>query len=324
MTETEAKTEIRRGTIFGREAINRNDLLKALVVDGQDKVRLDDIQNYVNKSQQQAQHLGWYKFAALFGFIIIILQALTTFGVVLWGDGVTRQLYEQDGMMTGATGAPLDTSGLLHSGQPLTAANIYQMYDEGIVLERIKGLVLEDSDGAAVEFNFNFGGFSSSEDAFALYTTTGAVIVVTEDTLTATIGGSTYVQHAETRRRLSAPDHGICDLCNPDLAGAGAQTDASVCDSKAGCDGAGITCTTGGVKRSCWKWSVSGCYPTDADENNTDPCDDYTFQGSCEMVQTWVDIWSTGSSWQQNIYAKRASEGSCKWVAAGEVYYQAS
>jgi len=210
MTEAQANEpkEIRRGTIFGREAINRNDLLKALVVDGQDKVRLDDIQNYVNKSQKQAQHLGWYKFAALFGFIIIILQALTTFGVVLWGDGVTRQLYEQDGVMMSSTGVPIDVMGDKSvtpdtSGNAITVDYIFKALSVGVPIGRVSGLALEDSDGNHVEFNLEFGGSSFDGNAFALYATTGAVINVTETSLTLTIGENTYSETESTRRRMS-------------------------------------------------------------------------------------------------------------------------
>jgi len=197
MTEAKETTDVRRGTIFGRDAINRNDLLKALVVDGQDKVRLDDIQNYVNKSQQQAQHLGWYKFAALFGFIIIILQALTTFGVVLWGADVSRARTATVGHVFEATGE-----------------NIYTMLNEGgFMPEHLNELVMEDADGNVMAFNsIECTGYSVAEgvkDAYTLYTAIGQ-ITVEEDELAMTIEGTAYTSGGSRRRLYSAHVNAAC------------------------------------------------------------------------------------------------------------------
>lgn len=196
-----------RGTIFGRDAINRHQLLRALTVDGQDKVRLDDIQKYVNKSQKQAQHLGWYKFAALFGFIIIVLQCFTTFGVAMWANTSSWGSHTTGGTLTSNDGAAIVATGFTPSDMAIE--DIYASLNSGVAIDKLSGEMVNDN-GDISSFSFEIVGFvcaNSVANVCTLYTNTEATIYLTEETATVNIGTDDFgLMDVGTRRRLGAAD----------------------------------------------------------------------------------------------------------------------
>jgi len=195
---------IPRSTIFGRATITRNDLLEQLDVDGDGRVTLREVEDYVNKATATAQKVGWYKFAALFGFIVIIIQAFATFGVAVASDGVTRQLYSKleagSPVLENADGTAIMATGFT----PGEVSNIYERITNGDRFSDLQGVVY-DSNGAEVGFDFEIAGMMPSTTGITLYTqVAGTTIVVTKDGgLTLHAGGQTYTDApVGDRRRL--------------------------------------------------------------------------------------------------------------------------
>lgn len=101
--------------VFGRATIGRNEILRHLAQGKESEtsgITINDVQAYINKSINRKSKMILYRSAAVFGLILVIVQMFCTFGVAVWANETSRQVYVENGAtnLTNASGTTLGTT----------------------------------------------------------------------------------------------------------------------------------------------------------------------------------------------------------------------
>lgn len=178
MTEVDSKIMPRGSNIFGRETVSKNQLLKSLDVDGDGRVGMDEIVDFINQSKSKDQKIAWYKFAVLFGFIIIILQALTTFAVAIWANEMTKEIHATTGTMVTTSGEPIDATGQM----PSMIEDMWEALQDGQSISFVEGTAINaDDETDTIDFKFAVDSSVKQDEEYTMYGPNGITVTVTAD-----------------------------------------------------------------------------------------------------------------------------------------------
>jgi len=133
---------------------------------------------------------------------------------VLWGDGVTRQLYatDDDHVMKAADGLPLVATGNLPLAEGYELSGMFETLESGFAFANVGGDITNGEDTHST-FNMAVASSFHSDGTWTLYASDGTTkMTVSSDAVTVTIGGEDYVPVTPgNRRRLG---HASCMGCN--------------------------------------------------------------------------------------------------------------
>jgi len=210
-----------RETVFGRDTILKDDLLQQLDKDGDGKIGLSEIKSYVNDAMNRETLLRWYKFAATFAAIVIVLQTLATFGVAIWANSVSQEVYvggaESDHLsLQDKDGVPLVATGYKEGVGDLD--QVYEYLEQGASFSKLSGVMYScgaelGSCGAehhqpmrSMFFNYNLVGMDQEGDEYTLYASNGIELNVSTAGINMKKNGESWASTQDIdniRRRLA-------------------------------------------------------------------------------------------------------------------------
>jgi len=200
-----------RETVFGRDTILKDDLLQQLDKDGDGKIGLSEIKSYVNDAMNREIMLGWYKFAATFAAIVIVLQTLATFGVAIWANAVSQEVYvggaESDHLsLQNKDGVPLVATGYKEGVGDL--GQVYEYLEQGASFSKLSG-VMYNTDGPmrSMFFNYNLVGMDQEGDDYILYASNGIELNVSKAGINMKKNDESWASTHDIHRRRLADDY---------------------------------------------------------------------------------------------------------------------